>query len=103
MPNEPKRPIDMRMAHRIAELRQFRGLRQIDVANRMHVTKATVCNWEHGRIGIGTARLPQLAEALECTVADVIALPGSGPPRCRRIQPECLPHFGRHVLTIEGE
>jgi transcriptional regulator with XRE-family HTH domain len=90
----------MKTAHRIAELRQYRGMLQADVAKAVGVTKATVCNWEHGRIGIGTARLEQIARALNCDVADLLVAPGSPPPpRSRRTEPECL-HFGRPVLAI---
>jgi transcriptional regulator with XRE-family HTH domain len=92
MTRESKRPINLKMARRLTEIRQYRGLRQIDVAKFVKVTKGTVCNWEHGRTGIGAARLPQLAAVLQCTVADLLAAPGSPIPRAQPL--------GHVVLTI---
>jgi transcriptional regulator with XRE-family HTH domain len=83
MPREAKRHVDLKMARRLTEIRQYRNMSLRYLAECIGVTKATICNYEHGRIAIGTVRLEQLASALRCEVADLFAPPGSSPPRIR--------------------
>lgn len=55
-----------------AKAREAAGLRQIDVANALGVTKAAVNDWEHGRFAPRGKRLPQIAKLLGCTVDEIL-------------------------------
>ncbi len=59
--------------HKIKELRKKAGLTQVKFAEAMGVTQSTVSQWENGRVLPDTARLPALAEALGCSVADLFS------------------------------
>ena len=52
-------------------MRRRAGLTAVQLAERMHCTKTTVYFWETGRTWPSAALLPQLAEALGCTIDDL--------------------------------
>lgn len=58
---------------RIKELRKKAGFTQVKFAEAMGVTQSTVSQWESGRVLPDTAKLPQLAEVLNCTISDLFA------------------------------
>lgn len=64
--------------HKIKELRKKAGLTQVKFAEAMGVTQSTVSQWENGRVLPDTARLPALAEALGCSVADLFSKQPNG-------------------------
>ena len=56
----------------LRQLRKLRGLRQADLARILHKSRATVAMWETGKSSPPPKCLTPLAEALGCTVQDVL-------------------------------
>ena len=59
----------------IRELREDRGWTQLELANRLGVTPATVYNWERGKYEPTASKLRQIARVFEVSM-DSIAIPG---------------------------
>ena len=57
---------------KIATHRKRAGLTQQELADALGVTQAAVANWETGRRCPPVKTLLRLAEALGCTIADLI-------------------------------
>lgn len=55
----------------IRELRKKAGFTQAKLAEAIGVTQSTVSQWENSRALPDTAKLPRLADALSCSVADL--------------------------------
>jgi len=73
-----KRAVDTDTGRRLAELRhRLRGWSQKQFADAIGVSELTIRNYERGRTGIRADRLLQIAEALRCRAADILARPGS--------------------------
>jgi len=53
------------------EWRELRGLTQLDIAFAIHVTPATIANWETGRSEPKARHLRALAEVLEVSMDDI--------------------------------
>lgn len=58
-------------------IRQKVGLTQADLAQKIGVTQSLVAMWERGAVLPSAARLPELADALCCSID---ALYGRTPP-----------------------
>lgn len=56
-------------------MRRRAGLTVAELADRMSVTRATIYFWEAGRYWPKTECLPQLAQALGCTIDDLFVDP----------------------------
>ena len=56
---------------RIKELRQAKGLRQIDMASHFGVGQSTVVKWESDELYPPTRLLPDIAIYLGCTLDDL--------------------------------
>lgn len=67
-----------RFAARLRELRRSRGLTQLELAEKAHVTVSYVSRLEAGSAAPGIDLVERLAEALQVSVADL--LPTSPPP-----------------------
>lgn len=79
-----RRMIDPRqLGQRLRQIREARGISQGRLARLIGVSVGTVQNYEHGRNPIPTDRLEPLAMALQCKPAELLAEPGSPPPRYR--------------------
>ena len=52
----------------IRKIRESRGLRQYELADRMGVKQASVSAWESGSAMPSAANLIKLADILDCTV-----------------------------------
>ncbi len=52
----------------IRALRKTAGIDQSTLARRLGVNRATVCKWERGTTQPEARRLPQLADALCCSI-----------------------------------
>ena len=52
----------------IKKIREARGLRQYELADRMGVKQASVSAWESGTAMPSAANLLKLADILDCTV-----------------------------------
>ncbi len=63
---------------RIRELREDLGLGQCDLARVVGVSQTTVCQWESGNKTPMAAKLPALAQALNCTINDLFAADAAG-------------------------
>jgi len=63
----PKKPVKVY----IAEWREDRRLTQDQLANRVGTTKGSISRWENGELDITLGALGAIAEALNCTVADL--------------------------------
>jgi transcriptional regulator with XRE-family HTH domain len=59
----------------IRQLREERGWTQLELANRLEVTPATVYNWERGKYEPTASKFRQIAHVFEVSMDD-IALPG---------------------------
>jgi transcriptional regulator with XRE-family HTH domain len=78
-----KNVVDPWPGRRLCEIRAHRGISQARLARSLRVTVGTIQNYEHGRVHITAERLEQLAHALQCELADLLARPGSAMPRYR--------------------
>jgi len=58
---------------RIREQRRKVGLLQCELARIVGVSRAAVCRWESGMTMPRAGRLPAVARALRCRVADLYA------------------------------
>lgn len=65
----------------IRERRTALGLTQEDLAGRLGVDRSAVAYWETGARTPTTDRLPQLAEALGCGIAELFSPPGENADR----------------------
>ena len=52
----------------LKHIRQSAGLTQADLAQKMGVTQSLVAMWERGAVLPNAAKLPELADALSCTI-----------------------------------
>ena len=77
-----KRPIAPNIGRRLAELRLSRKLSQQQLAGAIGLSIGAIKHFEHCRTAISVDRLLQLARALDCAPADILAPAGSPvPPR----------------------
>lgn len=61
-----------KLPQRIVELRKAAGLTQATVAERLDITEGRFGHYERGFRRIPVALIPKLAEALECSEADLL-------------------------------
>lgn len=61
-----------KLPQRVAELRKAAGLTQAAVAERLGITEGRFGHYERGFRRIPVALVPKLAEALECSEADLL-------------------------------
>lgn len=61
---------------KIKQLRKNKKLSQEQLANILSVERSTVAKWETGKALPRTDKLTEIAKALDCTVADLLAEPG---------------------------
>ena len=67
------------LGENIKALRKAKGLSQQELAERLHVVRQTVSKWEQGLSVPDADLLVRLAEALEVTVAELLAWKGVEP------------------------
>lgn len=74
---------------RIAQARKERGLTQQALADALGIAQQTLAHYEVGRIGVGIAMLPRLAELLDLSFDEILLgqptlrLPGKRGPASR--------------------
>lgn len=76
----------MKIGQRLHEIREHRNISQARIARSLGVSVGTIQGYEHERTRITADRLEQLAQALQCEPIDLLAEPGSPPPRYRYSQ-----------------
>lgn len=52
----------------LKEIRLRRGLTQTDLAAKLGVTQSVVAMWERGAVMPAASKLPELADALNCSI-----------------------------------
>jgi transcriptional regulator with XRE-family HTH domain len=57
----------------LKEARKAAGLTQVEVANYVHVTQSTICQWEQGLKTIPIDRLRQLSKLYDTPMSDIQA------------------------------
>ena len=62
----------------IRELREGRGWTQLELANKLGVTPATVYNWERGRYEPSASKLRAIARAFGVSMDDIALVEGQG-------------------------
>ena len=53
--------------------RKKSGLSQVDVAEKLGISAAAVCQWETGKTMPDPRKLPKIAEIFNCTVDELIS------------------------------
>ena len=61
----------------LRRIRQERGLTQAELAREMSVTQSMIAMWESGAAMPSAAKLPELADALHCSIDELY---GRTPP-----------------------
>jgi len=79
-----KTNVNSNSGQRLHQIRVHREKSQGQIAKAIGVSVGTIQNYEHGRAHITMGRIEQLARALQCEPADLLARPDSPPPRYRR-------------------
>jgi transcriptional regulator with XRE-family HTH domain len=75
--------LEIQMGQRLHELRQAAGLTQEKLARKADVGTDAVRNWEKGRRTPGLDMAIKLADALECTLDELV---GRTPPSPKKPQ-----------------
>jgi transcriptional regulator with XRE-family HTH domain len=79
---EGPHPLDVAVGARVRLRRKEIGLSQDELARRVGITFQQIQKYEHGTNRISFSRLIEICEALNCSLADLIADIGTGhPPR----------------------
>ena len=60
------------IGRRVAELRDARGWSQEALAERLHVTRQTVSNWERGKTLVDVQSLAAMADELGCPLSELL-------------------------------
>ena len=60
------------IGRRVAELRDARGWSQEALAERLHVTRQTVSNWERGKTLVDVQSLAAMADELACPLSELL-------------------------------
>jgi len=79
-----KTNVNSNSGQRLHQIRVHREKSQGQIAKAIGVSVGTIQNYEHGRAHITMGRIEQLARALQCEPADLLARPDSPLPRYRR-------------------
>jgi transcriptional regulator with XRE-family HTH domain len=76
-----KGPVDLDLAHRLAELREHAGLSLAELADASTVNKSTIHRYEHGKIHIPVQRLNAFAAAMHVDRRYALMPPGAPLPK----------------------
>ena len=78
----PREPYYSDLGRRIQQARNARGFTQVEVAERVGVTRGTLENMEHGRIRVLVHRLVDIARVLGVPAHELLR--GGDGATCRR-------------------
>jgi transcriptional regulator with XRE-family HTH domain len=57
---------------RIARARKDQGLTQVQLADRLGISQQTLAHYEVGRVGVGAAMLPAIADILDLSLDELL-------------------------------
>lgn len=60
------------MENRLRALRKSNGLTQVRLAEKANVSRSVIARFETGRTELSTKNLSKIAEALDCTMEEII-------------------------------
>lgn len=60
------------LGKKIKSRRKYLGMTQLEFSERLSITRTSVANIEIGRQNIGIDRLVEIADALNCDLADLL-------------------------------
>lgn len=58
--------------NRIKEIREAKKMSQVELAYKLGVSQTAICKWESDKSNPKTARLRDVADALGCTVDELL-------------------------------
>jgi transcriptional regulator with XRE-family HTH domain len=90
--NQPH-PLDVALGGRIRLRRRELGMSQDQLARRIGITFQQVQKYEHGTNRVSFSRLVEIAEALKCSVSDIMG---------DLDQTKAAPKFSRHVAQLNA-
>jgi transcriptional regulator with XRE-family HTH domain len=76
--------IDPRLGQRLRQIRKARGISQGRLAKAIGMTVGIIQMYEHGRVQPAANRLDQIAQELQCKVANLLESPDAPLPHDRR-------------------
>ena len=85
--------------NRIRELRQARGWRQVDLAEKMHLKKNTISRYETGSLGLDGGTICTLCDLFGCTADYLLGRSSSPAPVISDADAELLQIY--HALPLE--
>ncbi|MBR2934879.1 MAG: helix-turn-helix transcriptional regulator [Oscillospiraceae bacterium] len=62
----------------LKDIRRQRGLTQADLATMLGVTQSVVAMWERGAVLPSASKLPDIADALSCSIDALFCRDGPG-------------------------
>ena len=60
------------MENRLRKLRKVKGLTQIRLAEKAHVSRSVIARFETGRTELSTKNLTKIAAALGCSMEEIL-------------------------------
>ena len=60
------------MENRLRKLRKLNGLTQVRLAQKANVSRSVIARFETGRTELSTRNLTKLADALDCSMEDIL-------------------------------
>ena len=66
------------MENRLRKLRKINGLTQVRLAEKANVSRSVIARYETGRTELSTKNLSKIADALDCSMEEI--LKGGGRP-----------------------
>ena len=91
--------------NRIRELRQARGWRQQDLADRMHLKKNTISRYETGSLGLDASTICTLCDLFDCSADYLLGRSSTPKPAITDADAEILAAYHAapdHVRTAIG-
>lgn len=84
----------------LREWREFRGLTQERLAERLETTNATISRWENGKVPWNSDQLAALADALSVEAADLFRDPAKPEFQAWQIITGLRPETQRQALAV---
>lgn len=88
---------------RIREVRQARGMSQVELAGRLGVTKQSVSNWENDNIQPSIEMLVKLAQTLAVSTDYLLGLDGRKTLDVSGLSPQAVGHLQLLIEDIKAK